>query len=681
MEYFELKKIDINRERRNGTYYAKFPWPVFNVMDHPEPFGGEIRCGLFFVETTATCPFRGVGWYGEPLVKYGIEEGLINISEIKLQLIPSKTLPPDYFQYHIDELEKVFDDPTMQKLAPNTFIGLLGRTRHEQVFTYLSLNAAEAAGKFASNETGYECYVREHGVTLPDGRIVWRADFKHEVAMDRTAYPMYKQVLEMEAVELHKMIRLAESVGGFVCELATDAILYLSPLPLKGILQQTTLDESCRVPKMSIDIGAHFWDDARERPKYKFEDPSQLRAEHSMMPRKLPALGAPVSWFCWHTVMEDSADHDWKAVAAYILDKRISLNIDGRAGVGKSSLTRAILDLLLERFDEECFDFVFEAMAPTNTAAQNIGGRTIHSFEREWKSAQTRGGKAMQRLQRRMQKMRYIIVDEISMLHSWFYALLTSVKVAFSHIKMILVGDFEQLLPVLDEWEGDYKNSAALHHLCDGNRFQLTICRRADRTLFDLCCNVWRVDPDDFPVTELTWLNIAYTHETRKRENARCMAKFCTGKTVRIAADPKDEHSQAVAIFVGMPILVYKTCKKAEEFNSQMWEVVELGEEGFKMRKNLEDADLDKGLGQNDMPVHETKYADFHVRCRPGFCITVYAAQGKTFKERFTIFDWDFIYMIGRGQYVALSRAKTVDQVQIDSPHCFFETKRQRVAE
>ena len=203
VDYFELKKIDGNRFRRNIMYYSAFEWPVFNVMDHPTPFGGEIRCGLFFVETTAAFPFRGVGWYSEPLVRYGVDEGLITRSEIKLQLIPSKTLPPDYFQSHIEQLEKAFDgDPALQKLASNSFIGLQGRTRREHEFTVLSLNAAEAAGKYASNDTGYACYVRENCVTLPDGRTVWRADYKHKIAMDRTPYTIYKQELEMEAVEL-----------------------------------------------------------------------------------------------------------------------------------------------------------------------------------------------------------------------------------------------------------------------------------------------------------------------------------------------------------------------------------------------------------------------------------------------------------------------------------------------
>ena len=62
-----------------------------------------------------------------------------------------------------------------------------------------------------------------------------------------------------------------------------------------------------------------------------------------------------------------------------------------------------------------------------------------------------------------------------------FYKFLLMVKKMRPDIKHIIAGDFEQLLPVKDRVEKwDYKNSAALYELCDGNRLQLTKCRRSD---------------------------------------------------------------------------------------------------------------------------------------------------------------------------------------------------------
>ena len=65
------------------------------------------------------------------------------------------------------------------------------------------------------------------------------------------------------------------------------------------------------------------------------------------------------------------------------------------------------------------------------------------------------------------------------------------------------------------------------------------------------------------------------------------------------------------------------------------------------------------------MPTLEMPYNELQGRFRPGYCITVHMSQGKTFRERFTIHDWFSERMEGRGRYVALSRGKTTDLIQI----------------
>jgi hypothetical protein len=67
-----------------------------------------------------------------------------------------------------------------------------------------------------------------------------------------------------------------------------------------------------------------------------------------------------------------------------------------------------------------------------------------------------------------------------------FYKCFITLKRVRPNLKFIIAGDFEQLLPVNDRVRCDYKNSPALHKLCDGRRLQLTKCRRSDDTLFKL---------------------------------------------------------------------------------------------------------------------------------------------------------------------------------------------------
>ena len=95
-----------------------------------------------------------------------------------------------------------------------------------------------------------------------------------------------------------------------------------------------------------------------------------------------------------------------------------------------------------------------------------------------------------------------------------FYELFTLIKRSFATMKFIIAGDYAQLAPVNDNWEGDYKNSPAMNILCDGSRVQLTKCRRADRKLFDLCANVAAsTSPTLQPQNQPT--STSHTHTTR----------------------------------------------------------------------------------------------------------------------------------------------------------------------
>ena len=75
----------------------------------------------------------------------------------------------------------------------------------------------------------------------------------------------------------------------------------------------------------------------------------------------------------------------------------------------------------------------------------------------------------------------------------------------------------DQLLPVKDRVEDcNYKNSLALHELCDGNRLELTKCRRSDATLFNMLLpeNICKIKKTDFKNT-MTNRHICFTNKKR----------------------------------------------------------------------------------------------------------------------------------------------------------------------
>ena len=117
-------------------------------------------------------------------------------------------------------------------------------------------------------------------------------------------------------------------------------------------------------------------------------------------------------------------------------------------------------------------------MAPTNVAALLINGETLHKFVSKMKRKS-----CIQSM-----KIKYIFVDEFSMVHELFYQYLLTVKKIRPDIKFIISADFNQLSPVNDRISPltDYENSPAFFELTDCNMLKITKCRRSNKRLFDL---------------------------------------------------------------------------------------------------------------------------------------------------------------------------------------------------
>ena len=98
-------------------------------------------------------------------------------------------------------------------------------------------------------------------------------------------------------------------------------------------------------------------------------------------------------------------------------------------------------------------DIQFKSLAPTNKACRLINGETMHRF------AAVANGAYIRETQ-----IKYIFIDEVSMMPELFYKFFIVLKRMRPDIKFIIAGDFAQLLPVKDRIENcNYKNSLALN--------------------------------------------------------------------------------------------------------------------------------------------------------------------------------------------------------------------------
>jgi hypothetical protein len=597
-------------------------------MDSVLPFDPDdsINVGYYYVETKNVFPFRGSGWYSHPLIEIGLKDELIIKTDIKLKLESSKKLPKDHFQKNIDKLLEAFSsEPKLQKLCINTYIGLMGKLKYEKCKTQFTLCKFEAANLLCDHNT----FIIQHHIN--EGNVnIYQSKQTQSIVMNSTMYPVYAQILQMEAMHLYETEKIIKGFGGIILDRNTDAIRY------KEVSE--------------IDITQYFWDEAKTVQKYKWEDPRALMSEVKPKLERQPVEGL-VEIFDLKWKIEYDYETDALTKATEIIDKKISLHIDGRAGTGKSYFTNTIIKVLKEK------DLQYMAFSPTNKGARIIDGVTIDSMYYTLKKNKSALNK--------FKKIDVIIIDEVSMMQERFYNLFISIKKASPNTRFIITGDFDQLPPVKDAWTGDYKNSSGLFELCGGNRLQLTKNRRSDSRLFDLAKNVENVKISDYPVTQETYLNIAYKHETRIRVNKICLMQFLEEEVdaddVRlfIPKDPKNPKTQDVTLTLGVPVVCHTTRNNKKEktkcngfLNSERFEVQQI------------EKDMITLVGEGDREV-QIKSSEFHKYFYLGFCITVHTSQGETFKEKYTIYDWNFFHFCEKAKYVAVSRATSIDNIQI----------------
>jgi hypothetical protein len=139
------------------------------------------------------------------------------------------------------------------KQAPNFFIGCFNKQSNILSKVSFTTNIHEAMNQFFRNNNKF---IEHYEQTL------YKIYSKIEVDNDCNRIPIYNQIIQTEAIELHKLSKLIESKGGLVYYLNTDACLCY----FKNI-------EACE----GFDT-EYFWDDNKSILKYKFEEKYENKA-------------------------------------------------------------------------------------------------------------------------------------------------------------------------------------------------------------------------------------------------------------------------------------------------------------------------------------------------------------------------------------------------------------------
>ena len=198
-----------------------------------------------------------------------------------------------------------------------------------------------------------------------------------------------------------------------------------------------------------MNIENKFWDDAKSITKYKFEEPSLLKNVITNSIEDKFILENKK-----YNIIQDTNEINFNIeVAKKIIESNKGCFLNGLAGRGKTALVNEIVKLIN---DEESI----RKLTPTNVSALLINGMTINKFAYNYLN----NSKSITKLKH----IKYIFIDEVSMMRELFYSVFLTIKFYYPDIKFIISGDCYQLEPVCDRSNFNYKKSKALYELVDG---------------------------------------------------------------------------------------------------------------------------------------------------------------------------------------------------------------------
>jgi 5-methylcytosine-specific restriction enzyme A len=697
----KLFTIDINKCRRNILLNHKHDYCIFNVMDEPEVFNEKTKIieGLYYIETDSYFPLRGNGWYYHSLVQYCLDNNIITKNNIKYVIYSSSTVKHDYYNGFInycndhilnyDQIQEYYNTRTDENInfegAPQedeTCINLNDDGEYEKIYVvknkcvlsdYKKSCINSMIGGFKPNTqkkvNWRSVHVTESKIEVLQYSLQYEGSFMssfvsnnklffHVFAPSKTTNieterPLYDQIVQQEAMELHRLKTLVESKGGVVTDINTDAITCTFPddkFPF-DLIDEKNLD--------------YYWDELKTVPKYKLE-PNAKRVKYPKLVHYMRFDNYTLHTEPWE-ITQDVPDNNFEPLINKILDSNKSWLINGPPGAGKTTLINKIKEYLTNN------NKVYKCLAPTNLAALLIDGTTVHKFACKLKKLT----KFMEN------QLDYIFVDEVSMLHSNFYKILMIIK-QLKNCNIIVSGDFNQLDVIGDLHKYDYKNSSILKELCDHNNINLQTCRRSNDKLFNLIQfdNINNLTPDDFK-SDLkidNEINICWTNNTRKQINKKFMdvayKKAKTSNYITLKKLEYDDNSQDVTLVNKTPLIAKVNNGNLKLINNERYIikkvdkntkeiVVENSREVPKKDKDgNEIKDKDGNIVMDKIiKTLKIKADEFQKLFRIGYAFTTHSAQGMSIDKPYTIHE--FNKMDQKLKYVALSRATKYENINI----------------
>ncbi|KAJ3029312.1 hypothetical protein HDV00_009635 [Rhizophlyctis rosea] len=397
----ETVAYDIPKCYRNAWRTMPYDYPVFSIFDKKQPYDpvtskNATVPGWYFIETQNVLPLGKGGQMSNVSVQFAKQKNIT--FEIKSMILASWSLPHDYFSQVIDDVvEKVGDKDAKHPM--NDLIGLLGTSTNSKHFRTLFFQKEKEAVYYCCKfrKGGFKSSVarlfsqKEHAVDL------YQVTKYKESETYESHKPIRKQIIEWANCLLHNMIE--DLLGGSfdfdkILAVKTDCVF----LNKQHVTKDETILNKYRKEVFPLVL------------KSRLEVPSK-----AYNPRDEP------QWNERHL--------EGTVTAADVLSTCLGgARIQGEAGTGKSRLFMALAKTLEEK------GFKVLTAAPTNLAALNVQGQTIH---RGLKITGIDTGHLVTTLTH--QKPDYLLIDEDSQISSQVWNIIYLWKKAGA--KVLILGD------------------------------------------------------------------------------------------------------------------------------------------------------------------------------------------------------------------------------------------------
>ena len=416
-------------------------------------------------------------------------------------------------------------------------------------------------------------------------------------------------------------------------------------------------------------------------------------------------------------------DHLFELAEQYIAQTGISVFLTGRAGTGKTTF----LKYIVENTSKRCV-----VVAPTGVASINAGGVTIHSFFQlplcpylpDVKELVTEYQMPESHRQLKKEKQKIIrtldllIIDEISMVRADLLDAVDAVMRRYRHndlpfggVQLLMIGDAHQLPPVVTEQEEPWLrkvypspfffHSKAFRRLKYVTIELQTVYRQSDTAFLHILNSIRegqmdnatyrdlnsrldpRFDPDDsFNTSGNNWIRLTTHNRQADNINQQKMASL-KSKLHIFYADIEGtfpENSlpaeKALQLKEGAQVMFLRNDREGRYYNGKIATVTaidedqgitvtdENGDEILVPREKWENIQYEIDKETKDiLPKVEGTFIQYPLRA--AWAVTIHKSQGLTFDH--VIIDAASAFSFGQ-VYVALSRCRTLDGIVLSSP-------------